>query len=141
MELRRFQGHTDAVTCVAFSPDGSRIVTGGRDRTARLWNVETGTVLRILQGHEDEVLAVAFSGDGRGVFTASREGTVRTWDAGSGSLLRTHSSGGLRFRAVSLLPRAERYAALHSERRQMSTISPRNRPLVAWTWPSGRTQR
>ena len=48
---------------VAFSPDGTKILTGG-DRTAKLWDAGTGAVLRTLGGHSDYVSSVAFSPDG-----------------------------------------------------------------------------
>src|SRR5258705_7682775 len=38
LDLKTFRGHTDRINCVAFSPDGKRIVTGSYDRTARVWD-------------------------------------------------------------------------------------------------------
>ena len=48
-------GHTGAVTSVAFSPDGTRIVTGSEDRTAKVWDARTGTALLELKGHTGAV--------------------------------------------------------------------------------------
>jgi len=42
-EKLALKGHTNAVTSVCFSPDGKRILTGSADRTARLWDADTGT--------------------------------------------------------------------------------------------------
>ena len=44
-------GHTGEVTSVAFSPDGTRIVTGSWDKTAKVWDAQTGTPLLDLKGH------------------------------------------------------------------------------------------
>ena len=37
-----FKGHTNIVTAVAFTPDGSRIVTGSCDKTAKVWDAQSG---------------------------------------------------------------------------------------------------
>ena len=41
--LRELKGHTNAVTSLVFSPDGTRILTGSRDQTAKIWDGPTGT--------------------------------------------------------------------------------------------------
>ncbi len=53
------------VSSVAFSPDGTRIASGGSDNTIRLWNTDTGqSVDRPFTGHQDVVNSVVFSPDG-----------------------------------------------------------------------------
>jgi hypothetical protein len=49
------QGHSSAVTSVAFSPDGRRLLSGGDDRTLRLWDAESGQEIRAFAGHQDSV--------------------------------------------------------------------------------------
>lgn len=56
--------HTDVVYCVAFSPDGKLLASGGRDRTIVLWDAATRQKLRVLHGHSDDVNCLAFSSDG-----------------------------------------------------------------------------
>jgi len=63
--------------------DGSRIVTGGSDGTARLWD-NTGKEVAALRGHTAVVNEVAFSPDGKRVATASFDNTVRVWDVATG---------------------------------------------------------
>ena len=67
------------VYSVAFSPDGKRIVTAGGDRTARIWDAESGKELQRLVGHNNEVRSAAFSPDGKKVVTADRN-IVRFWN-------------------------------------------------------------
>jgi WD40 repeat protein/serine/threonine protein kinase len=73
------------VTAVAFSPDGTQVVTGcwgGRGGTAWLWDAATGQ--KGQQLHTDPagpVFAVAFSPDGRTILTAGANGLARRWDA------------------------------------------------------------
>lgn len=43
-----FQGHTDIINGLAISPDGKTVITGGWDRTAKLWDAQTGTLLATL---------------------------------------------------------------------------------------------
>ncbi len=77
------------VWCVAFSPDGSRIVTANEDRdaTAKIWNAATGEELHALKGHRSYVMGAAWSRDGKRIVTGSSDGTARVWDAGTGRFL------------------------------------------------------
>jgi WD40 repeat protein len=72
---------------VAFSPDGKRIATGSEDRTARVWDVQTGKLAATFQGHTDRVESVAFSPDGQRLLTASYDDTARVWDVQTGQEL------------------------------------------------------
>lgn len=69
---------------VAWSPDGSRIVTGCADGLVREWDAVTGVLLGGFNGHEDDVNWVAWSRDGSRVATASSDGTVRLWKPAEG---------------------------------------------------------
>jgi WD40 repeat protein len=77
--LTRLDGHTGAITCIAFSPDGRRIATGSADKTAVIWDVESGKELLTLRGHREQVRSLAFSSDGLRLATGSY-GTMRIWD-------------------------------------------------------------
>ena len=59
------KGHNNLIASVAFSPDGQRIVTGGKDNTAKLWDATTGEELLTFKGHCDWIFSVAFSPDGK----------------------------------------------------------------------------
>ncbi|QRV80120.1 hypothetical protein RhiJN_08135 [Ceratobasidium sp. AG-Ba] len=70
------------VNCVAFSPNGGRIVSGSADNTVRVWDAETGAQIGDpLAGHSYWVTSVAYSPDGRRIVSGSRDNTVRVWDA------------------------------------------------------------
>lgn len=86
-----------------FSPDDSRLVSGGVDGTARVWDVATGERLLTLTGHTGPVEDVAYTPDGRRVVTASSDGTVRIWDADTGEM-HVVLSGHADFADVSVSP-------------------------------------
>ena len=80
-------GHSGPVHGVAFSPDGTQALTGGADRTVRLWDVATGKELREYAGQEDLVRGVAFSPDGRFILSASHDHTAWLWPIDAGTVV------------------------------------------------------
>jgi WD40 repeat protein/serine/threonine protein kinase len=82
---RILMGHADNVTAICFSPDGQYGLSGGADRTIRLWEIASGKEISRFEGHADKVSGVCFSPDGRYALSGSADGTVRMWDVRSGS--------------------------------------------------------
>lgn len=80
-------GHTKSVNYVQFSPDGKKIVTFSNDKTVKIWDVITGSILADLTGHTNYVTVGKFSPDGKRVATASDDSTAKIWDAVTGKLL------------------------------------------------------
>ncbi len=78
--LRTLTGHDGPVRAVAWSADGSRLVTGGEDGTVRLWDPGSSRALRTLRGHTGWVTCVAFSPDGRRIASGSEDRSIRVWD-------------------------------------------------------------
>jgi WD40 repeat protein len=73
--------HSDAITGLAFAPDGRTLVTGGGDTLIKLWDANTGDERMALVGHTSRVTAVAFSPDGKLLASASDDRTVKLWNA------------------------------------------------------------
>jgi WD40 repeat protein len=107
--------HRGPVECVAFSPDGRTLATGGWDGEVRLWDAQTGRGLATLIGHAARVCSVAFSPDGQTLASAGFGGEVRLWDAQTGRV-----QGGLRANELG-----DAYSV---------TFSPDGRALVAGGW-------
>ena len=87
-EVALLTGHSDGVSSVAFSPDGSTLASGSDDNTIRLWNATNGNPIRTLEEHTRAVRSVAFSPDGSTLASGS-DNTIRLWSATNGNPIRT----------------------------------------------------
>ncbi len=74
---------------VAFSPNGTTIVTGGFGTVARLFDGKDGRMLRPLPGHKAGINSVAFAPDGKSVATGSWDTTVKLWNLATGKAQAT----------------------------------------------------
>jgi len=78
--LSEIVGHQSNISCVAFSPDGAWLATGGADNAIKLWSSATGQELRTLKGHTGQVNSLAFRPDGAGLVSGSWDKTIKLWD-------------------------------------------------------------
>jgi len=86
-------GHENVLLCVAFSPDGKKLITGSIDQMVRVWNAATGEALATLdQGAvpKFQITGVGFSADGKYIVACQddpQQGQGLLWDADSGKFL------------------------------------------------------
>ncbi len=73
------KGHRSTVLGVAFRPDGKVLASTGKDNTIRLWNVATGSEVRMLEGHKGNITSVAYSPDGQSLASGSVDKTIKIW--------------------------------------------------------------
>jgi WD40 repeat protein len=81
------KGHTNSVAALAFSPDGKRLISGGLDNSAIIWDVEGRKLLHRLMGHTRGVYAVAFTPDGERAVTGSLDTALHLWRMSDGVLI------------------------------------------------------
>lgn len=87
-ELSGWQGHEQAATSVAFSPEGSRLVSGSYDGSAKVWEAGGHALLATLSGHTGIVQTVTFSPQGTLIATGSKD-MLRLWDTATFQPVRT----------------------------------------------------
>ena len=81
-------GHRDDFAVdLAFSPDGARLVSVGRDHEVKVWDVASGANLHTLTAHDAVVTGVAFTPDGRFFATSSKDRQVKIWEAATGKVV------------------------------------------------------
>lgn len=78
------EAHSDTVLGLRFGPDGRQLATCGADKLCRLYQTDSGKLLRSFEGHTHHVLAVAWQSNGQTLATASADNTVKTWNVESG---------------------------------------------------------
>ena len=82
-------GSTNSVFSVAYSPDGRRLLTAGRDAQIRTWDVAADYALAgTVPAHMYTINHLAFSPDGRYLASCSLDKSIKLWDAATLTLLR-----------------------------------------------------
>ena len=109
--LRTLTGHRSWVNSVSITADGRIGVSGGADRTVRLWDLESGECLTTLDGHTGAVTSVSVTPDGHTAVSASEDATVRVWFLDGHQCRRVLDGPSSGFTAVDITPDGARALA------------------------------
>lgn len=77
-------GHTNLIRSIAFSSDGTFLVSGSDDETIKSWDIQTGGIIRTFYGHTGWVYSVSISPDCTTIAPGSDDKTIRLWDVWTG---------------------------------------------------------
>eukprot|EP00290_Baffinella_frigidus_P007420 CAMPEP_0180139066 /NCGR_PEP_ID=MMETSP0986-20121125/13309_1 /TAXON_ID=697907 /ORGANISM="non described non described, Strain CCMP2293" /LENGTH=475 /DNA_ID=CAMNT_0022081093 /DNA_START=19 /DNA_END=1446 /DNA_ORIENTATION=- len=130
-------GHTEAILCVAFSPDCQRLLTGSGDATLRIWDLKTETPIVTLKGHKNWVLCCAVSPDGTLAASGSMDKTARIWDFKTGASMGGPLSGHSKW--ITSLAWEPIHASADGQSRRMVTAS-KDASLKVWDARTGRME-
>ena len=109
-----WHGHTQVVTELMYSPDGTELASVGRDGV-RLWPVKSGTGPGVLRGHGSFVYPVACSHDGRLIASGGWDSAIRLWDAAGGEPVGTLTGHGAWIADVAFSPNSRRLYSLSND--------------------------
>ncbi len=106
--------HSQRVTSVAFSPDGTLILSGSDDGKLKLWQASTGRLIRTLRGHERNfagVASVVFSPNGNWALSGGSDTAVKLWDVATGEFIQGFYGHTKAVTAVAFAPDGKRIAS------------------------------
>ncbi|XP_022102528.1 NACHT domain- and WD repeat-containing protein 1-like [Acanthaster planci] len=111
MMLTSLEGHTGEVVSLAITSDSRLVVTGSKDNTARIWQIENGTLVHILTGHREAVYGIEITPDDQSCVTYThngeymKSGKICVWNMETGDLihrLKGHTGKGQSNLAITL---------------------------------------
>jgi anti-sigma factor RsiW len=106
--LRRFRERNAEVDCLAFTPDGERLLVGGTDQIVTVWDVSTDTEEGAFRGHMGRIWSVAVSPDSKRALTGSLDKTMRLWEVATGKELHVFTGHSKGVQCVAFSPDGQR---------------------------------
>ncbi|NET02667.1 MAG: TIR domain-containing protein [Sphaerospermopsis sp. SIO1G1] len=110
-ERNILEGHNYRVISVSYSPDGKTLASGSRDKTIKLWDIETGKQIRTLIGHNSYVNSISYSPDGKTLASGSFDNTIILWDVKTGKQILTLIGHNSTVNSISYSPDGKRLAS------------------------------
>ena len=83
-------GHNDEVLCAAVSPNGKYLVSGGKDRLVRVWDIHNQTQIQSFLGHRDSITGITFDSENDQFYTVSKDRSLKMWNIREMAYMDTH---------------------------------------------------
>ncbi|KAJ1543892.1 WD repeat-containing protein 83 [Nowakowskiella sp. JEL0078] len=100
-EVAKISGHVGPVYTVRYTLDCAYCISGGADRSVKLWNPVKGTCIKTYNGHSKEVLGVTIAQDNSRFATCGKDKNALIWDVGTGATIKRISGHNGRINAVA----------------------------------------
>jgi len=120
----------EGINSIDWSPDGSRIVTGGYDGNIKIWNGETANLEKTIP-YENVVISVAWSPNGQLIAAAGHGHSVKIFSAQNGNIIRT----------IEPFTGVVYSVAWSSDGRWLAAAGSQNNTVRVWDWDSGALYR
>jgi WD40 repeat protein len=81
--------HNDTIDSVCYSPDNKQLASGNYKGSIKIWDMETGQLIRILHGHTHVINSICYSSDNKQIASGSGDHSIKIWNAETGQLIHT----------------------------------------------------
>jgi len=104
-------GHTDSITSLAFSNDGNLLISGSKDGSVQVWDINNGSLVKILYTGTSRISAVVLSPDGKYAAAGGSDGYLRAWSLETGEYLFTPATYRIQITSLAFSPDGTRIAS------------------------------
>lgn len=77
------------VTCVSYSCDNTKIITGRKNGIIKIWKAKTEELIKTMEDHSSKINDIKFSANDRQIVSCSDDGSIKLWNANTGELVKT----------------------------------------------------
>ena len=131
-----YNGHSNYVSAVGWSPDGKRIASASGDGTVQVWDASNGGHVLTYRGHSGDVLTLAWSPNGQYIASGGLDATVQVWNAATGVHIYTYRGHSDAVYDVAWSPEGERIASVSNDGSVQIWDATTGKNVVAFRNPS-----